>query len=146
MHKISTAKLSYIVSLKQLNILCILEMSPQWVAGLAIVIGQCPYSRSDRASPESLCSTTGATQNSQGCHLVSIRWSHNTLCMHSLHVLLCVYSMCRRIHVFLCVFSPLTTDGRPAPDLCFKKVNEAGDMYGNCGKDLFGKYRSCKDR
>ncbi|XP_038555908.1 disintegrin and metalloproteinase domain-containing protein 19-like [Micropterus salmoides] len=37
-------------------------------------------------------------------------------------------------------------DGRPAPDLCFKKVNEAGDMYGNCGKDLFGKYRSCKDR
>ncbi|XP_049898058.1 disintegrin and metalloproteinase domain-containing protein 19 [Epinephelus moara] len=37
-------------------------------------------------------------------------------------------------------------DGRPAPDLCFKKVNEAGDMYGNCGKDLFGKYRSCKDK
>ncbi|XP_010771089.1 disintegrin and metalloproteinase domain-containing protein 19 [Notothenia coriiceps] len=36
-------------------------------------------------------------------------------------------------------------DGRPAPDLCFRKVNEAGDMYGNCGKDLFGKYRSCKD-
>ncbi|KAM9357468.1 disintegrin and metalloproteinase domain-containing protein 19 [Symphorus nematophorus] len=36
-------------------------------------------------------------------------------------------------------------DGRPAPDLCFKKVNEAGDMYGNCGKDLYGKYRSCKD-
>ncbi|KAM8909978.1 disintegrin and metalloproteinase domain-containing protein 19 [Spinachia spinachia] len=37
-------------------------------------------------------------------------------------------------------------DGRSAPDLCFKKVNEAGDMYGNCGKDLFGKYRSCKER
>ncbi|XP_008277789.1 disintegrin and metalloproteinase domain-containing protein 19 isoform X2 [Stegastes partitus] len=37
-------------------------------------------------------------------------------------------------------------DGRPAPDLCFKKVNEAGDMYGNCGKDLQGKYRSCKER
>ncbi|XP_041652862.1 disintegrin and metalloproteinase domain-containing protein 19 isoform X1 [Cheilinus undulatus] len=37
-------------------------------------------------------------------------------------------------------------DGRAAPDLCFKKVNEAGDMYGNCGKDLFGKYRSCKER
>ncbi|XP_058506264.1 disintegrin and metalloproteinase domain-containing protein 19 isoform X2 [Solea solea] len=37
-------------------------------------------------------------------------------------------------------------DGRPAPDLCFQKVNEAGDMYGNCGKDLLGKYRSCKDR
>uniref|UniRef100_A0A4W6CRL6 ADAM metallopeptidase domain 19 n=1 Tax=Lates calcarifer TaxID=8187 RepID=A0A4W6CRL6_LATCA len=37
-------------------------------------------------------------------------------------------------------------DGRPAPDLCFKEVNKAGDMYGNCGKDLVGKYRSCKDR
>ncbi|KAM7000842.1 disintegrin and metalloproteinase domain-containing protein 19 [Tautogolabrus adspersus] len=37
-------------------------------------------------------------------------------------------------------------DGLAAPDLCFKKVNEAGDMYGNCGKDLFGKYRSCKER
>ncbi|KAI3351256.1 hypothetical protein L3Q82_005810 [Scortum barcoo] len=37
-------------------------------------------------------------------------------------------------------------DGRQAPDLCFQKVNEAGDMYGNCGKDLLGKYRSCKDR
>ncbi|XP_039669787.1 disintegrin and metalloproteinase domain-containing protein 19 isoform X3 [Perca fluviatilis] len=37
-------------------------------------------------------------------------------------------------------------DGQPAPDLCFKKVNEAGDMYGNCGKDEYGKYRSCKDR
>ncbi|KAJ8254698.1 hypothetical protein GJAV_G00196180 [Gymnothorax javanicus] len=35
---------------------------------------------------------------------------------------------------------------RPAPDLCFQKVNEAGDSYGNCGKDLMGKYRGCKDR
>ncbi|XP_010892661.2 disintegrin and metalloproteinase domain-containing protein 19 isoform X1 [Esox lucius] len=37
-------------------------------------------------------------------------------------------------------------DGRPAPDLCFKQVNEAGDTFGNCGKDLMGKYRGCKDR
>ncbi|XP_077388476.1 disintegrin and metalloproteinase domain-containing protein 19 isoform X1 [Festucalex cinctus] len=37
-------------------------------------------------------------------------------------------------------------DGRPAHDVCFKKVNEAGDMYGNCGKDVLGKYRSCKER
>ncbi|XP_053179516.1 disintegrin and metalloproteinase domain-containing protein 19 [Scomber japonicus] len=37
-------------------------------------------------------------------------------------------------------------DGLPAPDLCFMKVNAAGDMYGNCGKDQFGKYRRCKDR
>ncbi|XP_076023977.1 disintegrin and metalloproteinase domain-containing protein 19 isoform X2 [Genypterus blacodes] len=37
-------------------------------------------------------------------------------------------------------------DGRPAPHMCFKLVNEAGDMFGNCGKDLLGKYRSCKER
>ncbi|XP_078145148.1 disintegrin and metalloproteinase domain-containing protein 19 [Centroberyx gerrardi] len=37
-------------------------------------------------------------------------------------------------------------DGHPAPDLCFKRVNEAGDSFGNCGKDLLGKYRGCKDR
>ncbi|XP_053735855.1 disintegrin and metalloproteinase domain-containing protein 19 isoform X1 [Synchiropus splendidus] len=37
-------------------------------------------------------------------------------------------------------------DGRAAPDLCFRMVNEAGDMYGNCGKDLYGKYRRCRDR
>ncbi|XP_056295914.1 disintegrin and metalloproteinase domain-containing protein 19 [Pseudoliparis swirei] len=37
-------------------------------------------------------------------------------------------------------------DGLPAPDQCFTKVNEAGDMYGNCGKDLFGKYKRCKER
>ncbi|XP_047440954.1 disintegrin and metalloproteinase domain-containing protein 19 [Mugil cephalus] len=36
--------------------------------------------------------------------------------------------------------------GDAAPDLCFKKVNVAGDMYGNCGRDLLGKYRSCGDR
>uniref|UniRef100_H3DI56 ADAM metallopeptidase domain 19 n=1 Tax=Tetraodon nigroviridis TaxID=99883 RepID=H3DI56_TETNG len=37
-------------------------------------------------------------------------------------------------------------DGRPAPELCFQKVNEAGNMFGNCGKDMMGKYRSCEDR
>ncbi|XP_067373689.1 disintegrin and metalloproteinase domain-containing protein 19 isoform X1 [Channa argus] len=37
-------------------------------------------------------------------------------------------------------------DSRLAPDLCFRKVNEAGDMYGNCGKDSLGNYRSCKER
>lgn len=47
---------------------------------------------------------------------------------------------------FVLVFCLLTKDGRPAPELCFKKVNEAGNMYGNCGKDVLGRYRSCKDR
>uniref|UniRef100_A0A4W4H401 ADAM metallopeptidase domain 19b n=1 Tax=Electrophorus electricus TaxID=8005 RepID=A0A4W4H401_ELEEL len=37
-------------------------------------------------------------------------------------------------------------DAQLAPDLCFTKVNEAGDTYGNCGKDLMGKYRGCKKR
>ncbi|XP_051505266.1 disintegrin and metalloproteinase domain-containing protein 19 isoform X4 [Myxocyprinus asiaticus] len=37
-------------------------------------------------------------------------------------------------------------DARPAPGLCFTKVNEAGDSFGNCGKDLMGKYRSCTER
>ncbi|XP_060782991.1 disintegrin and metalloproteinase domain-containing protein 19 [Neoarius graeffei] len=37
-------------------------------------------------------------------------------------------------------------DARPAPDLCFTKVNGAGDPYGNCGKNLMGKYRKCTER
>ncbi|CAM5170071.1 unnamed protein product [Natator depressus] len=35
---------------------------------------------------------------------------------------------------------------RPAPDLCFEKVNAAGDTYGNCGKDVYGTYRKCETR
>ncbi|KAF7249564.1 Disintegrin and metalloproteinase domain-containing protein 19 [Varanus komodoensis] len=35
---------------------------------------------------------------------------------------------------------------RPAPDLCFEKVNAAGDPYGNCGKDINGQYRKCNTR
>ncbi|XP_029442756.1 disintegrin and metalloproteinase domain-containing protein 19-like, partial [Rhinatrema bivittatum] len=35
---------------------------------------------------------------------------------------------------------------RPAPEICFEKVNAAGDQYGNCGKDLNGKYRACDAR
>uniref|UniRef100_A0A8C8S5G8 ADAM metallopeptidase domain 19 n=1 Tax=Pelusios castaneus TaxID=367368 RepID=A0A8C8S5G8_9SAUR len=35
---------------------------------------------------------------------------------------------------------------RPAPDICFEKVNTAGDLYGNCGKDFYGTYRKCETR
>ncbi|KAG8128475.1 hypothetical protein E2320_015315, partial [Naja naja] len=35
---------------------------------------------------------------------------------------------------------------RSAPDLCFEKVNAAGDSYGNCGKDISGNYRKCDTR
>ncbi|KAJ7327272.1 hypothetical protein JRQ81_017031, partial [Phrynocephalus forsythii] len=31
----------------------------------------------------------------------------------------------------------------PAPDACFQDVNQAGDMYGNCGKDKHGHYIGC---
>ncbi|XP_054024406.1 disintegrin and metalloproteinase domain-containing protein 19 [Dryobates pubescens] len=35
---------------------------------------------------------------------------------------------------------------RPAPDACFEKVNAAGDIYGNCGKDIYGSYKKCEMR
>ncbi|KAL2299300.1 hypothetical protein Nmel_013951 [Mimus melanotis] len=35
---------------------------------------------------------------------------------------------------------------QPAPDACFEKVNAAGDIYGNCGKDIYGNYRKCEMR
>ncbi|NXE53790.1 ADA19 protein, partial [Casuarius casuarius] len=35
---------------------------------------------------------------------------------------------------------------RPAPDTCFENVNAAGDIYGNCGKDIYGNYRKCEMR
>ncbi|XP_076143315.1 disintegrin and metalloproteinase domain-containing protein 19-like isoform X2 [Alosa pseudoharengus] len=35
---------------------------------------------------------------------------------------------------------------RVAPEVCFTEVNQAGDQYGNCGKDLQGKYRKCSHR
>uniref|UniRef100_A0A2K5DJE3 ADAM metallopeptidase domain 19 n=1 Tax=Aotus nancymaae TaxID=37293 RepID=A0A2K5DJE3_AOTNA len=35
---------------------------------------------------------------------------------------------------------------RPAPDLCFEKVNVAGDTFGNCGKDMNGEHRKCNMR
>jgi len=44
------------------------------------------------------------------------------------------------------MFSLYFLDARLAPDLCFTKVNVAGDSYGNCGKDLMGTYRKCTER
>ncbi|KAG8438784.1 hypothetical protein GDO86_005107 [Hymenochirus boettgeri] len=38
------------------------------------------------------------------------------------------------------------TGSQAAPDLCFKLINAAGDQFGNCGRDLSGKYRSCEAR
>ncbi|XP_045140517.1 disintegrin and metalloproteinase domain-containing protein 19 [Echinops telfairi] len=35
---------------------------------------------------------------------------------------------------------------RPAPDLCFEKVNVAGDTFGNCGKDRNGEHKKCNLR
>lgn len=101
---------------------------------LETVIGQCPYSHCDRASPENLGSTTEAIEQlamPSGLHQL---------------VILCMHVVCAAVFMCLCIVFVANTDGRLAPDLCFTEVNRAGDMYGNCGKDLLGKYRSCKER
>ncbi|CAL8297350.1 unnamed protein product [Merluccius merluccius] len=34
----------------------------------------------------------------------------------------------------------------PAPEICFERVNSAGDPYGNCGKDSKGSFAKCEAR
>ncbi|KAL7856643.1 hypothetical protein SRHO_G00155420 [Serrasalmus rhombeus] len=35
---------------------------------------------------------------------------------------------------------------KPAPGICFERVNSAGDPYGNCGKDSKGSFAKCEER
>ncbi|KAG7462997.1 hypothetical protein MATL_G00190660 [Megalops atlanticus] len=35
---------------------------------------------------------------------------------------------------------------KPAPGICFERVNSAGDPYGNCGKDTRGSFAKCDAR
>ncbi|NXA34501.1 ADA12 protein, partial [Eudromia elegans] len=35
---------------------------------------------------------------------------------------------------------------KPAPGICFERVNSAGDPYGNCGKDSKGSFAKCEPR
>ncbi|XP_062257686.1 disintegrin and metalloproteinase domain-containing protein 12 [Platichthys flesus] len=35
---------------------------------------------------------------------------------------------------------------KPAPGICFQRVNSAGDPYGNCGKDSKGSFAKCDAR
>ncbi|XP_063818297.1 disintegrin and metalloproteinase domain-containing protein 12 [Pseudophryne corroboree] len=35
---------------------------------------------------------------------------------------------------------------KPAPGICFERVNSAGDPYGNCGKDSAGSFMKCESR
>ncbi|KAJ0060447.1 hypothetical protein NL108_011538, partial [Boleophthalmus pectinirostris] len=35
---------------------------------------------------------------------------------------------------------------KPAPGICFERVNSAGDPYGNCGKDNKGLFAKCEPR
>ncbi|XP_056388952.1 disintegrin and metalloproteinase domain-containing protein 12 isoform X1 [Hyla sarda] len=35
---------------------------------------------------------------------------------------------------------------KPAPGICFERVNSAGDPYGNCGKDTAGSFMKCESR
>lgn len=44
------------------------------------------------------------------------------------------------------IYTLCLSGAKPAPDACFQRVNEAGDTYGNCGKDMYGKYRKCETR
>nr|XP_020460047.1 disintegrin and metalloproteinase domain-containing protein 12-like isoform X1 [Monopterus albus] len=38
------------------------------------------------------------------------------------------------------------TGAKPAPGICFERVNSAGDPYGNCGKDSKGSFAKCDAR
>ncbi|TRZ01350.1 hypothetical protein DNTS_031870 [Danionella cerebrum] len=38
------------------------------------------------------------------------------------------------------------TGAKPAPGICFERVNSAGDPYGNCGKDPKGSFAKCEAR
>ncbi|XP_072522731.1 disintegrin and metalloproteinase domain-containing protein 12 isoform X2 [Salminus brasiliensis] len=35
---------------------------------------------------------------------------------------------------------------KPAPGICFERVNSAGDPYGNCGKDSKGSFAKCEEQ
>uniref|UniRef100_A0ACB8F8P5 Disintegrin and metalloproteinase domain-containing protein 12 n=1 Tax=Sphaerodactylus townsendi TaxID=933632 RepID=A0ACB8F8P5_9SAUR len=35
---------------------------------------------------------------------------------------------------------------KPAPGICFERVNSAGDPYGNCGKDSKSSFAKCEAR
>ncbi|XP_013927907.1 PREDICTED: disintegrin and metalloproteinase domain-containing protein 12-like [Thamnophis sirtalis] len=35
---------------------------------------------------------------------------------------------------------------KPAPEICFQRVNSAGDPYGNCGKDSKSTFAKCEPR
>lgn len=40
----------------------------------------------------------------------------------------------------------LCAGAKPAPGICFERVNSAGDPYGNCGKDSKGSFAKCDAR
>lgn len=40
----------------------------------------------------------------------------------------------------------LCAGAKPAPGICFERVNSAGDPYGNCGKDTKGSFAKCDAR
>lgn len=40
----------------------------------------------------------------------------------------------------------LFAGAKPAPGICFQRVNSAGDPYGNCGKDSKGSFAKCDAR
>lgn len=88
-----------------------MEMSPQWATGLEAVLDGIHVHIVTDPSLESLCSSTGATQNSKGRHLVSVRWSDNTLCM-CVFVIMSVRTPIERI-LYIDYLFLLQTDVQP---------------------------------
>lgn len=43
----------------------------------------------------------------------------------------------------ICLILSLCAGAKPAPGICFERVNSAGDPYGNCGKDSKGSFAKC---
>lgn len=48
--------------------------------------------------------------------------------------------------LYLADFLILRVGAKPAPGICFERVNSAGDPYGNCGKDSKGSFAKCDAR
>lgn len=67
-------------------------------------------------------------------------------CAHNLHFSKGIFHFI--LVIIFCVFLVLSVcaGAKPAPGICFERVNSAGDPYGNCGKDSKGSFAKCDAR
>lgn len=61
------------------------------------------------------------------------------------------FTFIRESFIFVIIFLyfpclSLCAGAKPAPGICFERVNSAGDPYGNCGKDTKGSFAKCDAR